>query len=444
MNRDSQESNDLERKVTVWRCRGLVAWSLIGFSILLFVFGVVLNVLAIPVGIMIWALIIVFCLRGQVGRMERHGISRAAGTSIAYAGMLFAFVLVIALMFSPIFGVVDQFQNLSASIPAYTEQVSHFAEGLYQQYPQVMQDPTVTSWISEAQNSFSSWVKDFAKNSLDGLIDVGTVTANTFICMGFALVVAFWLLLELPAIGREAERLAGGKRADDMRFLYITLTRVMGGYIKGTLLQCGIIAVACIIAFSIMGVPNAVALGIITGLLNIIPIVGPWFGGALAAIAALFASPLIAVLALVATIVIQQVVYTFISPKIMANSVDVHPALVIMAMMIGSAVGFAMSGMVGSLVGMLLSIPLAAVGKAAFVYYFEKRTGRHLVAVDGVFFKGVPSDDDTPNPEKDATSPHPEMLAARLKADAREAARKAGEASARARRSESGTFHKKK
>ena len=116
-------------------------------------------------------------------------------------------------------------------------------------------------------------------------------------------------------------------------------------------------------------------------------------------------SPLAALIALAGTVVIQQLVYTFVSPKIMANSVDIHPALTLFALMVGSALGGAMSGLMGSLVGMLASIPLVAVAKSVFVYYFEKRTGRHLVAEDGVFFKGVPSDNEQVNPIADATSP---------------------------------------
>ena len=87
--------------------------------------------------------------------------------------------------------------------------------------------------------------------------------------------------------------------------------------------------------------------------MNIIPIIGPWLGGALAAIAAVFVSPLVALIALAGTVVIQQLVYTFVSPKIMANSVDIHPALTLIALMVGSALGGAMSGLMGSLVGML-------------------------------------------------------------------------------------------
>jgi hypothetical protein len=254
---------------------------------------------------------------------------------------------------------------------------------------------------------------------------MGSAIANTGMVIGFALVVAFWILMELPAIGRETKRLIPERNKEDARFLHVTFTRIMGGYIRGTLIQCFVIAVGCTIAFGILGIPNSIAFGIICGLLNIIPIVGPWLGGAAAAFAAIFVSPWIALFALVITIAIQQFVYTFVSPKIMADSVDVHPALVIIAMMIGAAVGGAMSGFVGSLVGMLLSIPAAAVGKALFVYYFEKKTGRHLVATDGVFFKGVPNQSDVPDPAKDAISPHPEMLARRIKADAARHARRA-------------------
>ena len=82
----------------------------------------------------------------------------------------------------------------------------------------------------------------------------------------------------------------------------------------------------------------------------------------------------------------------------MANSVDVHPALTLIALMAGSAIGGAMSGFTGSLVGMLASIPAVAVAKSVFVYYFEKRTGRQLVAKDGVFFQGTPADGDAVDP----------------------------------------------
>ena len=233
--------------------------------------------------------------------------------------------------------------------------------------------------------------------------------ANTFVAIGFALVVAFWILMELPALGREFKRLFGPEHEETLEFFHITFTRVMGGYIKGTLLQCAIIGLGCGVCFGILGIPNYVALGVIAGLLNIIPIIGPWFGGALAAVVGLFVSPFVAVIALVATVIIQQFVYTIISPRIMASSVDVHPALTLVALMAGSALGGAMGELPGSLIGMLASIPFVAVAKAVFVYYFEKRTGRRLVAEDGVFLQGTPGED--VNPFHDATSPHPDATA---------------------------------
>ena len=74
----------------------------------------------------------------------------------------------------------------------------------------------------------------------------------------------------------------------------------------------------------------------------------------------------------------------------------------ILALMTGSALGFAVSGFIGSIVGMLASIPAVAAAKSLFVYYFEKRTGRVIVSSDGVIFKGEPSGTEA-NPVADAT-----------------------------------------
>lgn len=393
------------------RRRFLNVWTIVGAIALTWVVVQLLNILSVPVAIVIWTTIIMFVLRGTVNKLEEIGINRTVGTAIGYVIMFAVLALVAFLLFSPGVGMNTQFANLIENVPVYVQGISDWANDMYARYAYMLEDESVRAFVSDVQASAMEWAGDFAKNSASGAIAFGTGLANAFMAIGFALVVAFWILMQLPQLGRECKRLVGDAHAEDLEMLHITFTRVMGGYIKGTLLQCAIIGVACGILFAVLGIPNSMALGGITGILNIIPIIGPWLGGGLAAIVGIFVSPLVAVIAILGTIVIQQFVYTFISPKIMSDSVDIHPALTLIALMAGSALGGAMGGLPGSLVGMLASIPAVAVAKSVFVYYFEKRTGRRLVSKDGVFFLGTPSsseDGDAPNPIADATSPHPD------------------------------------
>lgn len=393
------------------RRRFLNVWTIVGAIALTWVVVQLLNILSVPVAIVIWTTIIVFVLRGTVNKLEEIGINRTVGTAIGYVIMFAVLALVAFLLFSPGVGMNTQFANLIENVPVYVQGISDWANDMYARYAYMLEDESVRAFVTDVQASAMEWAGDFAKNSASGAIAFGTGLANAFMAIGFALVVAFWILMQLPQLGRECKRLVGDAHAEDLEMLHITFTRVMGGYIKGTLLQCAIIGVACGILFAVLSIPNSMALGGITGILNIIPIIGPWLGGGLAAIVGIFVSPLVAVIAILGTIVIQQFVYTFISPKIMSDSVDIHPALTLIALMAGSALGGAMGGLPGSLVGMLASIPAVAVAKSVFVYYFEKRTGRRLVSKDGVFFLGTPSsseDGDAPNPIADATSPHPD------------------------------------
>ena len=393
------------------RRRFLNVWTIVGAIALTWVVVQLLNILSVPVAIVIWTTIIVFVLRGTVNKLEEIGINRTVGTAIGYVIMFAVLALVAFLLFSPGVGMNTQFANLIENVPVYVQGISDWANDMYARYAYMLEDESVRAFVSDVQASAMEWAGDFAKNSASGAIAFGTGLANAFMAIGFALVVAFWILMQLPQLGRECKRLVGDAHAEDLEMLHITFTRVLGGYIKGTLLQCAIIGVACGILFAVLGIPNSMALGGITGILNIIPIIGPWLGGGLAAIVGIFVSPLVAAIAILGTIVIQQFVYTFISPKIMSDSVDIHPALTLIALMAGSALGGAMGGLPGSLVGMLASIPAVAVAKSVFVYYFEKRTGRRLVSKDGVFFLGTPSsseDGDAPNPIADATSPHPD------------------------------------
>lgn len=402
--RDNQDTllREEEIKTLKSRRRLYAGVFIIVLAVLLYLAGQVLNILANPIAIVVWTTIIVFCLKGPVNALEKKGISRVWGSCVSFLLLIVALILLFWLLFSPSLGLGGQFASLIETIPGQINDLTHWLNQMYSQYSYIFQDDRVNSWINDTLKSIGGWFSSIASVSAEGVMSAGSSVANTALVLGFSLVVSFWVLIELPALGREIKRLFGPRYHDDLNIIYLTGTRVMGGYIKGTLLQCLLIGVGCGIGYAVMGIPSAAALGVITGLLNIIPVIGPWLGGAVAALISLFVSPLIALISLIYTIVIQQVVYTFISPKIMGNSVDIHPALVILALMTGSALGFAVSGFLGSIVGMLVSIPAVAAAKSLFVYYFEKKTGRIIVSEDGVIFKGEPSDSEA-NPVADAT-----------------------------------------
>ncbi len=389
----------LRRLVRIWTWVGII---ILG-AVVVYLSGVVSN----AIGVIVWSVVFVFILRGPVNWLDKHGVNRTIGTIVSYVLLVAVVGLLLFVIFSPVFGIRDQFTDLMNSLPAIVKNFQDWASDLYTRYADVLQSEEVRDWITNTLQSFGSWLQSFASSSAAGIIDAGASLANVIMCIGFALVIAFWMLIALPNLGREVRRLISPNLQEDAEMLHITVTRVMGGYLRATIIQCFIIGVACGILFAILGIPSSAAIAVITGLLNIIPIVGPWLGGALAFIVGVPSSAFTGLAALFGTIVLQQLVYTFVSPKLMGDSVDIHPALTFIALMAGSGIGTAMGGLGGALVGALLSIPFVAMVKAIFVYYFEKKTGRRIVSEDGVFFKGATHESDEVNPIADATAPMP-------------------------------------
>jgi predicted PurR-regulated permease PerM len=195
-----------------------------------------------------------------------------------------------------------------------------------------------------------------------------------------ALIVGFWVLKDLPTIGRELRVVIGPKREEEALFIASVFSRAFGGYLRGISIAGLCTGVMAGIGYYFIGLPYPAVLGLLTGLMNFIPYVGPWIAGIIVALIGLFVSPLAALLSILATLLAQQVTDNFITPRVMSSVVELHPAIVLVGVFAGGALG--------GIVGLIIAIPLLSSARAIFVYYFEKRTGRRLLDESGAMFKG--------------------------------------------------------
>ena len=280
------------------RTRFFDLWAVVAAILLLGAIVYLLNILSVPVAILIWTVIIVFCLRGIVNGLEKRHVNRGLGTTIAYVIMALVLALIGFLLFSPMFGLNAQFNDLVSNLPHYVDAVIAWGNDLYARYAPMLEDENGEKTSSaRVQKSAVSWASHRAQGSrtASGLLhDADQRPYGLRVC-------ARHRLLDPHGAAGHGPRDAPAHRPQarrGRRVLPRHLHARHGRLHQGNALQCAVIGVGCGILFQVVGVPNAAVLGLITGVMNIIPIIGPWLGGALAAIAAVFVSPLVALIAL--------------------------------------------------------------------------------------------------------------------------------------------------
>ncbi|MBZ9686095.1 AI-2E family transporter [Clostridium estertheticum] len=140
-------------------------------------------------------------------------------------------------------------------------------------------------------------------------------------------------------------------------------------YIRGQLLEACVVGVLSGVVLYFIGIDYAFIIGIIAGICNMIPYIGPIVGTILAVIMALLSGqPITALWATIGMIVVQQVDNNLLAPKIVGDSVGLHPVFTMLAIIMG--------GSLGGLVGMLIAVPVAASLKIVLSRWYTSHMER--------------------------------------------------------------------
>jgi len=165
----------------------------------------------------------------------------------------------------------------------------------------------------------------------------------------------FWLM-SAGKLRDFALSLASDRARAGGALLFTDLGRTLGGWVRGTLVAMLLIGLLTALGLALLGVPYALLLGILAGLLELIPYLGPWISGAVAVVVTLLTvDPLKAVQVVVLFIIIQEIEGNIVQPFVMSWAVHVDPLLVLIAITVGAeALG---------LIGAVIAVPVAGMAQ---------------------------------------------------------------------------------
>jgi len=353
-----------ENETFVDKCKkmGIITWSIIGLVLLFFgVFTFLVRIKAVLYFFLL-AFFIVYILRPIVDYFEKKGLSRIFSIIFAYVLLLF-FIVLISFLFVPI--IITQVRSLVYHAPNYFKAVQGFIESYQNQFEALRLPPAAIDFIENSLTQITDAAVKAASRLPTYTMNVFSFAVNLVVVPIFAVIVSFYMLKDLGAIKETAVGLVPVKYQDEVKLLIHKINTILKGFLKGQLSVVLATGTLSWLALLFLGVDYAFTLGVIIGLLDIVPYFGPIAGGALAVIVALFKSPITALWVVAAMVLIQQIEAILISPNLMAKQVNLHPLVIIFAMLIG--------GTLFGIFGIILAIPVAAVGKGIFYYYLEKR-----------------------------------------------------------------------
>jgi len=319
------------------------------FFLLLYFCYVIKNVLFI----LFISVIVVLIMKPAVDWFEKKKISRVLGALIIYLALIAFFVLVALIVVPPL---ARESTQLTVSLPRYFDMMSDKVIS----FRQVFESNNLTGSLENFINRMNVYLEESSVNIFSSIVSL----LGGVVYLIVILVISFYLVVEKRGVERLIKQIVPPNLQNKSLKIIGKIEIKLSRWFVGQLALGFIIGLMSYIGLSILGVPYALVLAIIAGLFELVPYIGPWLSAVPAILIALTISPALAGAVLVLYFVIQELENYFIVPKVMEKSVDIHPVITIMAMMIG--------GQLAGLAGVILAVPVAAMVLVAVEEVYKK------------------------------------------------------------------------
>jgi predicted PurR-regulated permease PerM len=290
-------------------------------------------------------------------------LPRALAVLLVYLALLaVAVYLVISLV--PV--IAAQLAGLETSLPGASTAVLGWAEGLEQSLRRIGVRIDIASvFQTDALIQQATTVGSTLVGQSLGIV---SGIANLLINLVLVLILGFYMTLDGPRISaRLLEMLPATWRSDTLTFFEI-VNRTFGGFLRAQLVQALFYGLATAVLMVALGVSDVALASVLAAILVLIPLIGGVFAVIPPLIIVLIENPDRFLLMLIGLIVLQQILFNMIMPRLMGRIVGLHPLLVFAAILVGAALAGAW--------GILFGVPVAGVIASVLQFLYERATAR--------------------------------------------------------------------
>jgi predicted PurR-regulated permease PerM len=273
--------------------------------------------------------------------------------------------------------VISEIQNLVNGVPVYAPRIVARINDLLDLVPGGRDLVTDFDLAGQLSGLVSRLFGVFSQALLVFQYVLGLVSGLLDVLM--ILLLALYITTDGPRIGRYLRAFLPADRHEQAARVTDRIFVRLGGWVSGQILLCLIIGFMSWLGLVILGVPYAVVLALIAGIMEAVPNIGPIIAAVPAVMIAALTSPLQALLVLILYLIIQQLENYVIVPRVMSRAVELHPLAVLLALLIG-----------GELLGVLGAVLAVPVTAAISVIVDEIRSERLAPSIDS---EDVMSDD---------------------------------------------------
>lgn len=309
--------------------------------------------------------LLAYALTPVARRLNRLGISWKLSVVLVFLGLLLFFAF---LFFLIIPEALSQLKAFAASAPERIEEflgkILDAAKALDARYPDLRLTEAIEDFLRNVLGNFENYLQGITKNILNLVSLFMTVLFLGFIVTPFVL---YYFMIDAAGIRRALVRLFPSDRRKEYVALLRSVDEVVGNFIRGRLILSLFVGAAVTAGLLAMGIEFPLVIGIIAGVADVVPYLGPIVG---AIPALLFASTksiwhVAGVLALFGGVNLIEGI--LITPRVMGKETGLHPMTVLLALLVG--------GKLFGALGVIAAIPVAGVIKG--ILFHRRKAGKH-------------------------------------------------------------------